>query len=532
MVDVSQAWLEAHQQTLLPEMHIEITCKVTEPGIHDEAVTSANNEAYFATTDEITNGLTKNGDKYGTLELGNWGLDDSYDYLSDSVDDVGFVSEVVSDGDCKFTTVPTITINFAEMRLIRIPGITITWGKAHNEWATAFRVTVWGGNTQIAQKEVTNNGDVKSVVEMPMEYYDKITIEILSWCLPNHRARCEDIILGLANIFTKSDLMQFTHSQSADLLSAALPKNQITFSLRNDKNQWNPDNPTGVEQYLLERQEVELRYGLKLGKSIEWIDGGVFWLSEWSTPSNGITTSFTARDLLEFMDEEYTGILTGTLFDIAEAAFAQADLPVLGDGSQRYFVHPSLKDYTTTMETGYLLSEVLQMVAHAGNCVMYQNRQGVMRIEPWDETYSGYQIEPKVSFNHPEYTMNKPLRAVSVGYGEDQRVVVAGGNNGNVQTVDNPLLRTEADALRVANRTVEVLSKRKVLSGEYRADVRMDVLDPIIVTSKYASNIIAVTDVEYSTSGGTMRGRYTGRVVSIHLEPELRYAGEFYAGEV
>ena len=61
--------------------------------------------------------------------------------------------------------------------------------------------------------------------------------------------------------------------------------------------------------------------------------------------------------------------------------------------------------------------------------------------------------------------------------------------------------------------------------------MRLDCLDPIIVTSKYASNVIAVTEVRYSTTGGAFRGKYTGRVVSINLEPEIKYSGEFYAGE-
>lgn len=531
MINVSQAWVDAHKQTLLPEMHIEITYNVTDPGIQEDATTSANDDAWFATTEEITNGLAKSSDKYGTLELGVWGLDGTFNYLDD-VDDFGFVSGAVTNLNTSFTTPPVITITFDQMRLTRIPGLTITWSKAFNEWASSFQVTAWSNGVPVAQKLVSDNKSVTSSVELSMKSYDQITIEIFKWCLPNHRVRCENITLGLASVYTKDDLMGFSHSQSADLLSATLPKNEITFKLRNDNQQWNPDNPTGVEQYLLERQEVTVRYGLTIGDSIEWIDGGTFWLSEWSTPANGIETSFTARDLIEFMDEEYTGVLSGTLYDIAVAAFRQANLPTTSNGSQRYFVHTVLKDYTTTIETGYSISDVLQMVAHAGNCVMYQDRKGVMRIEPWSEKYSGYLIDQNVAFSHPEYTMNKPMKAVSVGYGDDQRVVVTVGNNGSVQTVDNPMLLTENDALRVANRTVKMLSDRKVISGEYRADVRMDALDPIIVTSKYASNIIAVTDVEYSTTGGAMRGRYTGRVVSIRLEPELRYAGELYAGEV
>ena len=94
------------------------------------------------------------------------------------------------------------------------------------------------------------------------------------------------------------------------------------------------------------------------------------------------------------------------------------------------------------------------------------------------------------------------------------------------------MLMTASDATRVGKRAQEILSHRKVISGEFRADVRLDCLDPIIVTSKYASNIIAVTEVHYSTTGGAIRGKYVGRVTSIVLEPEVRYSGEYYSGEV
>jgi hypothetical protein len=52
------------------------------------------------------------------------------------------------------------------------------------------------------------------------------------------------------------------------------------------------------------------------------------------------------------------------------------------------------------------------------------------------------------------------------------------------------------------------------------------------VTSKYASNIIAITEINYSTTGGAIRGKYTGRVTSIVLEPEAKYSGEYYSGEI
>lgn len=335
--------------------------------------------------------------------------------------------------------------------------------------------------------------------------------------------------------FTKSDLMNYQHKQSVDLLSATLPSSEVVFSLRNDDHRWNPDNPTGPTQGLLEKQEIVVRYGLNLDGGVEWIKGGTFWLSEWDTPTNGMEASFTARDLFSFMDIVYGGIRSGTLYEVAIAALREADLPLMEDGSVRYIVHTSLQNYTTDFSANtqeFSIAEILQMVANAGGCVLYQDRDGIVHLEPRSTMYRGYVLDPKVSYNHPEYTINKPLKAVSVSYGDNLREELLVDAKGEVQTVDNPLVTTRDDAVRVAEGVKELLLNRKVVSGDFRADLRIDALDNIIVASKYASNVIALTEVIYSNTGGAFKGTYTGRVVSVELNNNAYFSGDLYAGEV
>lgn len=539
MINVSNGWLSAHQKSILPECFIEITYEATDPALQDSANVTANNEAYFATTDTLVAPTTsKHQAKYAAAELGLWGLDGSYTYVGKGgAPNPAYISAQVSGSEGSFTSnIPTISIAFPTVRLEAVPGITITWSPTYNEWATDFRVTAYYGEEELTSTTITGNRETTVAVPLPIEGYTRIEIAVLGWSHPNHRARCSEIFLGLSKVYHKEDLMGYEHSQTADLLSAALPKNEITFRLRNEDNRWNPDNPTGDERFLLERQEIRVRYGMDVDGEIEWIKGGTFWLSEWSTPSNGLEASFTARDLLEFMNEEYTGPLSGTLYDIAIAALTQADLPLRDSGEPRYLVSDVLANYTTDISgedsQTYTIAQILQLVAHAGCCVMYQDRDGVFRIEPQSTGYSGYVIDQHTSYSHPEYEFTKPLKALSVGYSNDRRQLITVADRGEVQTVDNPMLLTQADAQRVGERAREILESRKSITGEYRADLRLDVLDPIIVTSKYATNIIAVTDIMYSTTGGAFRGTYTGRVMSLALEGEKVYAGEIYAGEM
>ena len=536
MIAVSNGWVNAHGQTLLPEMFLEITYSATEPGAQQSASSSVTNAAAFSDAAMLASTLDKFPEKYASLE--GFGLDGTYEYFDGTPTDPGYVTKALSGEDAAFATVPVITITMSEVRTALLPGVTITWSEAFNEWATDFRVTAWADSLMVAQTTVTGNTTPVSQVFLNMESYNRITIEILKWSLPHARAKCIAVLLGIQTVYTKKDLMGFTHTQTADLLSAALPKNEITFRLRNEDKRWNPDNPTGSERYLLTRQEVRVRYGMTVNGATEWIKGGTFWLSDWNTPSNGLEASFTARDVLVFMDEEYTGPRSGTLYDIAVAAFEQAALPVQDNGELRYVVDEILKEYTTNFADentqAYTMAQILQMAAHAGNCTIRQDRDGVMRVEPWKPDYNDYIVDPWISYTYPEYTISKPLKAVAVGYGDDQDEVLVRTDTGigEVLTVYNVFLRTEEDARRVGKHTGEMLLNRKVITGDFRADVRMDALDNIVVTSKYASNVIAVTEVSYSTVGGTFRGRYTGRVVSIDLKPADRRVCEFYAGEV
>lgn len=530
MQAVSTAWKEAHRGMLLPEMFIELTYAATEPGLQEEAVVTSTNEAEVSDTADIVAEREAIEDTYASLEHGMWGLDGSFDH---EVEYAGYVSDSISDEAGTFARNPVFSIGFPILHTEPIPGLTITWSTILNEWPEEFSVKVYAGSSLVSQMSVTDNTSPTSLVWLNMVDYNRIDIEIQKWNRPYRRARCSDVFLGVETVYTKDDFMGYDHSQSVDLLSATLPKNEIQFRLRNEDDRWNPDSPSGMEQYLLEQQEIRVRYGMKVDGKTEWIKGGTFWLSEWNTPSNGLEATFTARDAVGFMDITYTGPTEGTMYEIAEAAFIQANIPSSRDGTPRYYLDSGLMAHELSLgDTEYTISQILQMIAHAGCCVFYQDRDGVTHIEPWSHSYQDYMIDQHNSYSHPEYTISKPLKAVSVAYGdESQRYVLTAHSKGEVQTVDNAFVQTYADAQRVAERTQEVLENRRVVTGDFRADVRLDALDPVIVTSKYATGVVAITDINYSTTGGGFRGTYTGRVIPLNVNIEVRYSGEFYAGE-
>lgn len=510
MLNVSDGWKAAHGEMILPETLIEINYRISEPGLQELAEMSVSNSSAFS---ELPEAHETAGEKYSTLEWNAWGLDGSFEYFDGSPDNPGYVTNVLSGADAAYPELPTITINFDSVRTSIIPGLTIYWSETFDEWAAAFKITVYNGTTVVAETTISDNKSRVSTAWFEFQNFDRVVIEVLEWCLPHRRSRTMSVIVGIDATYRKADLLSFTHTNAVDLLSASLPKRELVFQIENSDDKWNPSNPGGAERYLMERQKVTLRYGMIVDGKTEWINADTLWLSEWNTPTNGMGATFTARDAVQFMTEKYTGITEGTLYEIAEAAFSQVSLD---GGVVEYRIADRLKSIQGVLKTDsggdYIVSNVLQMVAHAGCCVMYSDASGVVHIEPHEYEQSDYEISPQISYAYPEFNMSKPLKAVSVTYG-DGTAVVNVGSTGEVQTVTNKLISSAADAEAVANAAIGVLTNRKTISGEYRADPRLESLDVITVHNKYATNTVVITDITLSTTGGGLRGRYTGRVI-------------------
>ena len=152
--------------------------------------------------------MNNEGRAYATLDYGMWGLDGSYYYSNGSPNNPGYVDSNYSNVDCRMdiSPYPTITLDFSERRVESIPGLVIAWSESFNAWATSFRVTAYNASGVVAQKTVTGNTSAVSEVRIDLVDYSQIKIEILEWSHPYQRVRCNDIILGIQMVYTKSDL--------------------------------------------------------------------------------------------------------------------------------------------------------------------------------------------------------------------------------------------------------------------------------------------------------------------------------------
>lgn len=534
---VSDKWKNVHKQTLLNQSFVEISLDITDPDALAAARPSDNGAIYISDSSALTNGAEKNPLPYCTLEQNLWCLDGSRKAVPNSDFGInGYVSDILSDETCVFgSKFPTITLDFGGVFEKVVPGISIVWSETYNECADTFEIIAYNGNNVVMTKEVVGNQSIRSVIVTDIVDYDKIVIIIKKWCLPNHRARVEEIFVGINKVYEKGDLFGYSHKQTVDPVSTSLPKGEISFSVNNVNGEYNPYNAGGLSKYLTERQELKARYGLKTDKNtIEWIKAGTFYLSEWRAKQNGLTAEFTARDLLEFMSAIYydnvSTISDRSLYDLAIAVLRSADLPLNSDGTVKWIVDESLKSiYTRAPLPQDTHANCLQLIANAGECTLYQDREGKLRIEPLkggaNDTSedTDYRIDKFNSYTKSELTLSKPIKEVKVKVytytiGNDglssttTDVTRPVGTAGEIITVDNPLITSTERATSLAKWLGEHLSHRKTLDSSWRVDVRVDPLDIVTNVNDYGTNRVRMTDIEFKFNGA-FRGTGKGKVI-------------------
>ena len=320
----------------------------------------------------------------------------------------GYVSSVMCDGNGVFQEIPVIEVSFGQAQ--NFIGMTYEFVYAY---PTQIRVTYYLDGEQRGQFVSIPTGISFVDAKNRLSDFDKITFEFLGMSEPNRRLRIARLSFGYEKKFEMRDILSVNHTLSIDPISSSLPYEKLTLKVDNMSKDYNPDNPQGSWLFFTNGQPLKIRYGVEVGDEIEWVEAGKLLLSDAPTV-DGTSASFEAVDTISTLTNTYNkgrwNERGETLYDLAFA--------VLGDaGVTDYILSESLKSIVTHAPLPILPHrECLQLIASAGECVLYTNSQGAVVIEKQtlDETPVDFYIDFTKMFEKPIVKKTEKLKSVDV----------------------------------------------------------------------------------------------------------------------
>lgn len=263
-----------------------------------------------------------------------------------------------------------ICINFEAAYDIR--GLTVDWG---DNYPTDFTIT--NGEKTV---EITGNTLSYWTSEEIFDGTEYLLITPTAMVNGQGRLRIQKIFMGVGISFENKKILSSSKTEYISPITEELPTLDFSLTVENRDRLFDVENSSSVIHYLEVGQEVTVQYGYTLPSgNITWIDGCVCNLSDWEADDESM--SLSAEDKINDLTETYYGgqyYSNGiSLYDLAVDVLTDAGL------EERDY---SLDEYLQTVTVHNPLpcethKECLQLIANAGRCRLFQDRDGVITIE-------------------------------------------------------------------------------------------------------------------------------------------------------
>lgn len=265
-----------------------------------------------------------------------------------------------------------IRITFGGVTDLDIKGFTIDFG---NNYPTRFTITT--NNTT----ETYDNGSRYFSTEDTFDGTNYIDVIPVTMLYGENRLRIYSFTCGIANTFTNDEIISFSSKEYVSPISDSLPSMDMSITIDNQDQYYNPDNPSSALSYMEVGQEMTVQFGYDVdgtGENIEWIEAQKSHLKSWS--ASDVDAKFTAVDKFDYLlNGKYTkGQYAGTtLYNLAVAVLTDAGITDTDD----YFIDSYLRNITVTNPLPPVRhSEALQIIANAARCCLYIDRQDRIHI--------------------------------------------------------------------------------------------------------------------------------------------------------
>ncbi|MFT4005900.1 MAG: hypothetical protein QM683_09790 [Lacrimispora sp.] len=248
-----------------------------------------------------------------------------------------------------------------------IKGLTIEFGKAY-----PVDFSIESDNNTV---EITGNAGGHFVTEEIFNGATFLRFTPSAMINGQSRFRIHMITMGIGIYFDSRKILSATKKEHISPIMEELPTIDFNLSVNNKDRAYDIENASSSVNFLEIGQDITVLYGQELDDgSVEWLPGATVQLKEWSADDEEM--SFSATDRFDGMDGTYyKGLYRSegiSLYDLAVDVFSDA-----GVDWRTYWIDPYLKS-VKVMNPVPVVShkEALQMIANAGRCILYQDREG------------------------------------------------------------------------------------------------------------------------------------------------------------
>lgn len=415
MYPVSEKWQEEDNLILRNRSYVRIVFGIQDPDAPALSNPSDNGHLLYSAVESVDLGASAPF-TYQTLERNRFILDGTNPLPSDTnYTYQGYVGNLISDDNGEWSIPPAVTIQFDDY--VSMAALTLEFDKNFNEYPEQIKITAEKDGEVVLDKTEYPD-DTYYVVSEQIPLCTKITITWLKSKIPHRRARLLSLIYGIINDLQSQDIVTCKSTKEIDLISSKLPKQDFEFTIVDTEMKYDPENPSGVWEYLESRQPVTYYYGYELSNgTIEWIPWGM----SYSTGDITVTkqqkmsnVTVKCAGLAEHLNMTYTegkyypeGI---SLYDLADEVMnfsGFSNLIELDDSLKQIYTHNPLSAQS--------VGECLQVIANAGRCIISYSRGGYLRILKEDTENVGFSFDFH-KMETPETSKIAPLRKVSGSY--------------------------------------------------------------------------------------------------------------------
>lgn len=377
-------------QGIRNQMHAKINFGVIDQYAFGDATFTISPGVSFSSTSGIETGVNDVKDSYASWEQDFWQLNGVQKFQSNSsLDNTGYISAAVSDGNGEFSSNPYIDVSFSTLH--SMVGITLQFDTVTGTCPSDFTVTAYEDGAVKNTWQITGNTDVIYQGELGIEDADRIRIEFTK-TRPYNRIRIDSMLFGIAYSYSDEDIISITHNRAASPVSTELPAESLSFTLFNEDGRYNIDSQFSLLAFLQKEQVVTIQYGYDVDGqgNIEWLSQSTYWLQSWDT--DGINATFTCSDVFTLLNASTykKGSDTFDLFSLSSLAYN-----VLTDaGITDYWINGAeLQNTRTNLPLPYdTHANCLQIIANLGKSSIEQDENGGVvfryRDEPGPENMS------------------------------------------------------------------------------------------------------------------------------------------------